>query len=86
MDTYILSKFLFYFLLLLSSFVMMTQVYTFFELLSDMVRNKIPMARMLTYLLFLTPKLIYDTLPDQRACRRSGHLWSPHQTERSHGI
>jgi LPS export ABC transporter permease LptG/LPS export ABC transporter permease LptF len=62
-DTYILSKFLFYFLLLLSSFVMMTQVYTFFELLSDMVRNKIPMARMLTYLLFLTPKLIYDTLP-----------------------
>ena len=63
LDTYILSSFLFYFAVLLASFVMMTQVYTFFELLSDVVRNRIPMSRVLTYHLFLTPKLIYDTVP-----------------------
>ncbi|MGI8989368.1 MAG: LptF/LptG family permease [Bryobacteraceae bacterium] len=62
-DTYILTNFLFYFVLLLSSFVLMAEVYNFFELLSHIVRNKIPMARVFTYLAFLTPKLIYDTLP-----------------------
>ncbi len=62
-DRYVLSSFLFYFVLLLASFVMMTHVYTFFELLSDIVRNKIPMARVLTYLFYLTPKLIYDSTP-----------------------
>lgn len=62
-DTYILSSFLFYFVLLLISFVLMTEVYTFFELLSDIFKNKIPMSRVFVYLAFLTPKLIYDTLP-----------------------
>ena len=62
-DTYVLSAFLFYFAVLVASFVLMTQIYTFFELLSDVVKNKIPMPRVLTYHLFLTPKLIYDTVP-----------------------
>jgi LPS export ABC transporter permease LptF/LPS export ABC transporter permease LptG len=63
LDTYILSTFLFYFALLLASFVLLTHVYTFFELLGDIVRNKIPMSRVLAYLVFLTPKLIYDSAP-----------------------
>ena len=63
LDTYVLSTFLFYFALLLASFVLMTHVYTFFELLSDIVKNKIPMTKVLTYLFFLTPKLIYDSTP-----------------------
>src|ERR1035437_4497541 len=29
----------------------------------DMVRNKIPLTEMFTYLFFLTPELIYQTLP-----------------------
>ena len=62
-DTYILSSFLFYFLLLLTSFVLITEVFTFFELLSDVIRNQIPMPRVLTYLFFLAPKLIYDSTP-----------------------
>lgn len=62
-DNYILSSFLFYFALLLSSFVLMTHVYTFFELLGDVLRNKIPMMKVATYLFFLTPKLIYDSTP-----------------------
>jgi LPS export ABC transporter permease LptG len=49
--------------LLLVSFVLMTHVYTFFELLSDIVKNHIPMFRVLTYLFFLTPELIYDSAP-----------------------
>ena len=63
MDTYVLSNFMFYFVLMLASFVLMIQIYTFFELLSDIVRNKIAMARVFTYLAYLAPKLIYDTLP-----------------------
>ncbi len=62
-DTYVLTSFLFYFLMLLASFVLMTQVFTFFELLSDIVKNHIAMDRVFTYLFFLTPQLIYDAAP-----------------------
>jgi hypothetical protein len=48
---------------LIASFVLMIQVYNFFELLSDIVRNQIAMSRVFTYLAYLAPKLIYDTLP-----------------------
>ena len=40
-DTYVLSSFMFYFVVLLASFVLMFQVFTFFELLSDIIRNRI---------------------------------------------
>jgi LPS export ABC transporter permease LptG/LPS export ABC transporter permease LptF len=63
LDTYILSRFLTYFALLLSSFVALTLVFNFFDLMLDMVRNKIPLTKMFTYLFFLTPELIYRTLP-----------------------
>ena len=62
-DTYVLTSFLFYFAVLLTSFVLMTEVFTFFELLSDIIRNHIAMDRVLTYLFFLGPKLIYDSTP-----------------------
>ena len=62
-DTYVLYGFVFYFALLLVSFVLMTHVYTFFELLSDIVKNNIAMSRVFTYLFFLTPQLIYDSAP-----------------------
>ena len=63
LDFYILSQFLFYFVILLASFVLMAQVYNFFELLSYIIRNKIALSKVFTFLAFLTPKLIYDTLP-----------------------
>lgn len=62
-DNYVLTSFLFYFVLMLTSFVALTQVYTFFELLSDILKNKISMALVARYLAFLTPKLIYDSTP-----------------------
>jgi LPS export ABC transporter permease LptG/LPS export ABC transporter permease LptF len=62
-DNYVLTGFLFYFALLLISFVMMTHVYTFFELLSDMLKNGISMALMGKYVFYLTPKLVSDSTP-----------------------
>ena len=63
LDQYVLSSFLFYLFVILFSFVAMTQVFTFFELLGDILKNHIPIAHVVTYHIFLTPKLIYDTLP-----------------------
>jgi len=62
-DTYVLSSFVFYFSMLLASFVGMTEIYNFFELLSDIIRNGIAMSKVFTYLFFLAPMLIYNTLP-----------------------
>lgn len=62
-DMYVLTSFMFYFFVMLASFVVMTDVFTFFELLGDIMKNHIPMQRVLTYLFFLTPKLIYDFAP-----------------------
>jgi len=62
-DTYVLSSFLFYFVMLLLSFVAMTHVFTFFELLSDIIKNRTPLDRILSYHLFLTPRLIYNFTP-----------------------
>jgi len=62
-DTYVLSNFLFYFVVVLAAFVSMILVFNFFELTGDMIRNNISLRTMLTYLFFLSPKLIYDTAP-----------------------
>ncbi len=62
-DQYVLESFLFYFAVLLASFVLLYHVFTFFELLSDILANHTPLARFLTYLFYLTPQLIYTTAP-----------------------
>ena len=53
----------FYLVLVLASFVSLTQVYNFFELIGDMLRNNISLLTMFTYLFFLIPQLVYDLLP-----------------------
>jgi LPS export ABC transporter permease LptG/LPS export ABC transporter permease LptF len=63
LDIYILSEFVFYFSLWLASFVGMALIYNFFELLSDVIKNQIPLTKVFTYLFFLTPQLIYALLP-----------------------
>ena len=62
-DGYVLNSFLFYFFILLVALVCLIEVFTFFELLGDMVKNNIGMGTMLDYLWHLAPKLIYDTTP-----------------------
>jgi LPS export ABC transporter permease LptG/LPS export ABC transporter permease LptF len=61
-DTYILSSFLFYMVIALASFVSMAEIYTFFELMGDMLRNS-SLVTMLTYLFFLIPLQVYKLLP-----------------------
>jgi LPS export ABC transporter permease LptG/LPS export ABC transporter permease LptF len=63
MDVYVLSSFTFYFTLWLAAFITMTQVFNFFDLLGDIVKNQIPMSRVAVYHFFLTPLLVYQTLP-----------------------
>jgi LPS export ABC transporter permease LptG len=63
LDGYVLASFLFYFFMWLVSFVMMTHVFTFFELLSDIIKNHIPVSRLIAYHFFLTPRLVYDVTP-----------------------
>ncbi len=62
-DTYVLSSFLFYFVLLLASFVLIFHVFEFFSLLSDILRNHPPSNHVLSYFVFLTPRLIYEFTP-----------------------
>ena len=62
-DVYVVSSFLFYFAVLLASFVLLTEIFNFFELLGDTFRNSIPMAELFRYLFFLAPKLIFDAAP-----------------------
>lgn len=62
-DTYVLGEFLFYFAMLLASFVLMAHVFIFFELLGDIFSRGIAWQKVATYHLFLTPKLIYDSAP-----------------------
>ena len=62
-DGYMLGGFLFWFVAVLISFVVIQHIYTFFELIGDMIRNRISMNVMLRYLLYLTPKYLYDSTP-----------------------
>jgi LPS export ABC transporter permease LptG/LPS export ABC transporter permease LptF len=63
LDSYVLSSFLFYFVVWLVSFVILYHVFEFFELLSDILANHIALSRFVTYLFYLTPQLIYTTAP-----------------------
>lgn len=62
-DAYVLNGFLFYFSVLLIALVMLIEVFTFFELLGDMVKNDIGMSTMLDYLFHLAPMLFYQITP-----------------------
>ncbi len=62
-DGYVLNGFLFYFGLLLIALIALIEVFTFFELLGDMIKNDIPMSTMLDYLWHLAPSLIYQLTP-----------------------
>jgi LPS export ABC transporter permease LptG/LPS export ABC transporter permease LptF len=63
LDSYVLSNFIFYFAVTLFCLVAMVQVYTFFDLLGDIVKNHTPMPDVVKYHLYLTPSLVYRTLP-----------------------
>jgi LPS export ABC transporter permease LptG len=63
LDRHIVLSFLFYFLVSLISFVMMYHVFTFFDLLSDIIKNHADISLVVAYHFFLTPRLLYDFTP-----------------------
>ncbi len=62
-DRYVLASFLFYFAMLVLTFVAIFHIFEFFQLLSDIIRNGIGLSTILQYHFFLTPRLIYDFTP-----------------------
>jgi lipopolysaccharide export system permease protein len=63
LDDYVLRAFLTNLLLILASFLVLTIVFTFFELISDIVHNKIHMLTVGDYLLNQIPSLLYLVTP-----------------------
>lgn len=62
-DSHITTRFVFYFVLWLVSFILLLDVFTFFEVLGDIIRNRTPIATVGSYLFFLTPRWIYQLTP-----------------------
>jgi LPS export ABC transporter permease LptG len=60
-DDYILRDFFVYLGMILSTFLMLLLVFTFFELLGDIVRNRVPLVMVGQYLVNVTPYFIYNT-------------------------
>ncbi len=63
LDEYVLRGFATYFGLVLSTFVLLTLVFTFFELLGDIVRNRVPLVTVGEYLLNFLPSVLYVMTP-----------------------
>ena len=63
LDEYVVREFLFMFFLVLCGFVMLMLVFTFFELIGDILRNRIPLSIVGQYLINLTPSMLYQIAP-----------------------
>ena len=63
LDNYVILEFLKTFALVLATFVMLMLLFTFFELLGDIIRNRSPFIVVGEYLLNLTPSMIYLIAP-----------------------
>ncbi len=62
-DEYIVREFAGLFALVLAGFVLLMIVFTFFDLLGDILRNHIALAIVGEYLLNLTPSMLYQIAP-----------------------
>ncbi len=63
LDEYVLREFLRTFLTVLTTFVLMMLVFTFFELIGDILRNHTSLSIVGAYLLNLTPSMLYQITP-----------------------
>jgi len=61
-DRYMLRSFFFYFAVMMAAFISIWFVFSFFELLGDMLEQG-KMGRFIPYIYYLTPFLIYETSP-----------------------
>jgi LPS export ABC transporter permease LptG/LPS export ABC transporter permease LptF len=63
LDEYVVREFVNMFLLVLASFVLLLIIFTFFELVGDIIRNHISLVTVGDYLVNLTPSMIYQIAP-----------------------
>jgi LPS export ABC transporter permease LptG len=63
LDEYVVREFLGTFLLVLAGFVMLMLVFTFFELIGDILRNHIALPLIGEYLVNLAPSMLYQITP-----------------------
>ena len=63
MDLYLLRRFLANFGMLMLTFVALFEVFTFFELLDDIARGRVPFLVVVDYFRYLTPYLLYQLGP-----------------------
>jgi LPS export ABC transporter permease LptG/LPS export ABC transporter permease LptF len=63
LDEYVIRQFLNTFFLVLASFVLLMLVFTFFELVGDIIRNHIQLTTVGDYLVNLTPSMLYQIAP-----------------------
>ena len=63
LDDYVVRNFLGYLLLISASFMVLVLIFNFFELLTDIVRNRIPLVTVGEYLLNVTPSWLYLFTP-----------------------
>ena len=63
LDKYVIAGFLKYFFLVLCSFAIIFIVFTFFELLEDVVNNQIPVLDVLNYFRYLLPQIVFYMIP-----------------------
>jgi LPS export ABC transporter permease LptF/LPS export ABC transporter permease LptG len=62
-DLYLLRRFFSYFVLLMVSFILLFHIFTFFELLDDIARHRVPFLIVVDYFRYLTPYLLYQLAP-----------------------
>jgi LPS export ABC transporter permease LptF/LPS export ABC transporter permease LptG len=62
-DDYVLRDFFVYLVMILATFLVLTIVFTLFELLGDILRNQTPAFVVAEYLLNVTPYLLYNVAP-----------------------
>jgi LPS export ABC transporter permease LptG/LPS export ABC transporter permease LptF len=63
LDEYVVREFLNIFVLVLTGFVLLMLLFTFFELVGDILRNHIPLTTVGAYLVNLTPNMLYTIAP-----------------------
>ena len=63
LDDYVLREFLSTFLMVLATFILLMLVFTFFERLGDVIRNRTPLVTVGAYLFNLVPSMVYTLMP-----------------------
>jgi LPS export ABC transporter permease LptG/LPS export ABC transporter permease LptF len=63
LDEYVIREFLSSFFMVLSTFVLLMLVFTFFDLVGDILRNHVSLATVGAYLVNLTPSMLYQITP-----------------------